>query len=272
MTTISVFDFHDYKVFLEALSAQRASLQRGFRSRLAEALDCQNAYISQVLNTHANFSLEQGFKISQFLQLTGKETRYFILLIEHARAGTADLRAYFETDLRELREKHLDIKERVGSKQLSSEDQSIYYSSWMHATVHVLTTIPKFRTASAIAEALSLEMRVVTEVLLFLLQTGLLVEKKNELHPGETQLHLGKDSPHIRQHHANFRIAAIQSLSSKIDRDLHYSTVSSLSVSDAEKLKSKLVQVIQEYVETVKPSKEEALYNFNLDFYNMIKK
>jgi hypothetical protein len=54
--------------------------------------------------------------------------------------------------------------------------------------------------------------------------------------------------------------------------DIHYSTVSSLSIDDVEKIKSKFVQAIQDYVQTIGPSKEEALYNFNLDFYSLIRK
>lgn len=42
-----------------------------------------------------------------------------------------------------------------------------------------------------------------------------------------------------------------QSLTTSKDNDIHYSTVSSLSLDDAEKLKLKMVQVIQDYVETI---------------------
>lgn len=75
----------------------------------------------------------------------------------------------------------------------------------------------------------------------------------------------------IRQHHINWRIAAIQSLISSNASDIHYSTVSTLSKADVEKLRGEMVQLIERYVETVKPSAEEVMYGFNLDFYSLVK-
>ncbi|MGZ3744028.1 MAG: TIGR02147 family protein [Pseudobdellovibrionaceae bacterium] len=270
---VKIFEFTDYKLFLASIEEERASFQRGFRSRVAEVLGCQNAYISQILNTHANFSLEQAIKIAEFLQLDEIETRYFLLLIELARAGTSALKEFFSKDIEVLRAKHLNIKERVpNAKNLTPENQSLYYSSWLYPTIHMLVTIPNYRTIPKIAAALRVEDHIISEVIWFLITSGLVVETKGHLMPGPTQIHLSKDSSHIRQHHSNWRIAAIQSLTTKNDSNIHYSTVSSLSYDDAEKLKTKLVKVIQEYVEIIQPSKEETLYNFNLDFYSLLKK
>src|SRR4051812_19263358 len=105
----SVFDFNNYKAFLQHLEDHRSAVRRGFRSRLAEALACQNAYISQVLNGSANFSPEQGLKIANFLGINAGETRFFLVLIEHARAGTRELRDFYQRDLDEMRDRFLDV-------------------------------------------------------------------------------------------------------------------------------------------------------------------
>ena len=270
---ISIFEFSDYKAYLKALELQRSQFQKGFRSRLAETLDCQNAYISQILNTGAHFSLEQGLKVSTFLRLTEIEIRYFILLIERSRAGTKELRAFFEKDLEALRERRLDIQGKVPkTRTLTFEDQSLYYSSWVYPTIHMLVTIPHFGSITKIVSVLGISEDFAREVILFLVTTGLINEKDGELVSGTTQVHLSIDSPFIRQHHNNWRAAAIQSLNSFDTKGLHYSTVSSLSNDDVEKIKSKFIKVIQEYVEVIAPSKEETLYNFNLDFYSLLRK
>ena len=67
------------------------------------------------------------------------------------------------------------------------------------------------------------------------------------------------------------RIAAIQSLHQMENRDLHYSTISSLSKKDALRLRALLMKTIQDYVKIVQPSKEEAIYNLNIDFYELLK-
>ena len=159
------------------------------------------------------------------------------------------------------------------SKTLSESDQSVYYSSWHYTAVHLLTTVPGYQTAERIAEGLNLPQFVVNKILLFLVQTGILVEnKKGELEAGNVLIHLNRESPHIRQHHTNWRVAAIQSLALENADDLHYSTISTLSRADAEKLKAEMVRMIESYVETVKPSKEEEMVGFTLDFFRLIKK
>src|ERR1051326_4211294 len=96
MTLKRVFEFNEYKTYLNHLEQQRSHFSRGFRSRLAEEIGCNNAFVPQVLNTHANFSLEQAIKICAYLKLLGDEERYFLFLVEHARSGTPALRERFK--------------------------------------------------------------------------------------------------------------------------------------------------------------------------------
>ena len=269
---ISIFDYGDYKLYLKAIEAERASFQRGFRSRLAEALNCQNAYVSQVFHTKSDFSPEQAANIAEFLRLGELENRYFVLLVLHARAGTPQLREFFKRDIDLIKMNNLNISGRVpAGKDLSSDDQNTYYSNWLYPTIHILVTIPKYRTVYKIGAALGIDENVINEIILFLISSGLITEKNGVLLPGLTQLHLKKESSQIRQHHTNWRLSAIHSLAAMKKTDIHYSTISSLSYEDAEKLQLKFVQMIQEYVETITPSKEETLYNFNLDFYRLTK-
>jgi uncharacterized protein (TIGR02147 family) len=129
-----VFEFDDYKRFLGHLEKEKSHFSRGFRSRLAEAVGCNNAFISQVLNTHANFSLEQSLKVCTYFNFSPDEVRYFLLLVEFARSGTKPLREHFLNLLNELKEKNLNIKDRVKQQTaLTPEAQSTYYSHWYYA-------------------------------------------------------------------------------------------------------------------------------------------
>lgn len=268
----SVFEFDDYKAFLKATEKSRAHFERGFRSRLAEALGCQNAYISNILNKESHFSLEQSLKICMFLKLSITERKFFLALVEHARAGTQELRAHFNAEISAMRTKHLALKDRVGTAfTISTEAQSIYYSHWSYAAIHMLTTLPGHRDVNDVAEALRLPIETVRSSLLFLSSVGLVKEQRGRLLPGPSHIHLGRDSHQIRQHHTNWRLAAIESLVHVGEADVHYSTVSTLSAADAEKLKARFAREIENYVQTVRASPEEALYGFNLDFYSLIK-
>lgn len=266
------FDFKNYKIYLEYVEKSRKSYERGFRSKLAESLGCQSGYISHVLNGDAHFSLEQTMGVAKFLNLTSREKKYLLLLVEFARAGTSDLRTHFNEELKILLDQHHNIKERIGdSKILSETEQSIYYSSWHYLAVHVLSSLSEHSDAKSISYALKIPEEVVGKVLLFLIQANILKDEAGMLSPGVTQVHLNRESPLIRQHHTNWRIAAIQSLMNDNRNDIHYSTVSTLSKVDAQKLRSEMLQLIERYVETVRPSEEEVMYGFNIDFYNLIK-
>ena len=92
----SVFDFKDYKAYFRDCEQVRKSLERGFRTKLAEFIGCQSGYISHVLNDSAHLSLEQGYKAAVFLSMSERERKYLLLMIEAARAGTKELRAHFD--------------------------------------------------------------------------------------------------------------------------------------------------------------------------------
>ena len=77
----SIFTYTQYKTYL--LAVEQSSVVKGYRSRLAEATNCQNAFVSQVLNGEVNFSLEQALKIANFLHLQGDEYQYFLWMVEY---------------------------------------------------------------------------------------------------------------------------------------------------------------------------------------------
>ena len=271
MANKNVFDFSDYKVYLAYLEKEKSFFSRGFRSRLAEEMGCNNGFISQVLNTHANFSIEQSLTISRYFKLTPDEERFFLLLVEQARAGTKILREHYQALLDELKDKYLNIKGRVKKQTaLLPEAQAIYYSHWYYAAIHMLVTVPKFRTVRDVAKALGLNEALVRRVMAFLLSCELLIEKNGSFVTGPSYLHLDRESPNISKHHSNWRMVAIQSLEREDKNDIHYSTVSTLSSKDVDDLRLRFVEVIQNYVQTVSESKEETMFCFNLDFFKMI--
>src|SRR6185437_2114301 len=100
----SVFDFRSYKEFL-FWYVDGASKSRGARTQLAAHAGCQSAYISQVLNGAAHLSLEQAEKISRGIGQTSEEGTYFLLLIQHDRAGTPSLKSHFSNQIQEILDK-----------------------------------------------------------------------------------------------------------------------------------------------------------------------
>lgn len=267
----SIYSFISYKIYLKAVEAARITVQRGFRTRMSEAIGCQNAFISQVLNGDAHLSLEQAIECARFLELDSNEEKFFLLLVQLARAGSKSLKEHFEAEVIRLREESLNIEKKVSvNLSLSEAAKTQYYSKWYYAAIHVLVSIDGFQTIDKISQALKLSRARVQNALLFLLESNLVEENNGIFKQGNAQLHLSKNAPQVFSHHQNWRLRAIEHLHSEsYEQDVHYSTVSSLSHSDAAELRRRLLQTIEDYVQIVRPSKEETAYAFTLDFFKL---
>jgi uncharacterized protein (TIGR02147 family) len=264
----SIYEFENYKNYLKNFEESQGTFIKGFRSKLAAEMSCQSGYVTHVLNGHAHFSLEQAYRIRSFLGQSEAESKYFLQMVHLARAGTNELKNLMHVELLQLKETQQNLKNRVGeSKALTEKDQAVYYSSWIYSAIHVLVSLPGFNDIKKISESLRLTEDVVKYAAQFLVRAGILIEHSGRIKPGQTQVHLQKQSDFITQHHQNGRLAAIQSLTDRRKFNLHYSTMSSLSKADAESLKMEMLAMIQNYVEKVRPSKEEIAVAFNLDFF-----
>jgi uncharacterized protein (TIGR02147 family) len=266
----SIFDFNDYKDFLREWLKSLPGRGRGKRTELASAMNCKLAYVSQILNGDAQLSLEQAEILARYWGFSKDETEFLFLLVQLGRAGTENLRRFFLTHVEQTRAKRAVLKERFGVAEGMSElDRARYYSAWYFTAAHFLLTIPHFRSRAEISRRLDLEPQKVAEILDFLVKAGLAIQEGDRFLPTKMTIHLGNDSPEIIKHHANWRTRAIIASESETAADLHYSSVMSLSKSDAKKIRELIVQQIEQVREKVLPSPEEELYSFCLDWFTV---
>ena len=123
---------------------------------------------------------------------------------------------------------------------------------------------------SGLQDYLGLKPEVVSRVLEFLVDNGLISYDKGKYSMGQTNIHLGKDSTNIHKHHSNWRTRSLQSLDNLQDtNDLHYTVAGSMSRTTALELKERFIQLIQENLKTISTSKEEVLYCNTIDFFEV---
>ena len=265
----NVFDYEDYKTYLRD-RFETSGKTRGLRTRLAEMLHCKNAFISKVLSGEFHFSLEASLQISEFLGHTTEEQDYFLLLVQHARAGSKALELHFERKLKAIRERRQLVRSRIkAGRALNEREQSIYYSSWLYAAIHTLASIPTLQTREALARHLAVPLEEIDLCLEFLIEAGVLVQKSGRLQIGSAQIHLGRNSPMIKSHHSNWRVRAIQALDQRSQTALHYSSVISLSQADWARVRELLLKSIQGVDEITGPSREEVALAFSLDLFRI---
>ena len=153
-----IFDYRDYKVYLQAWIARAPGKGWGLQTQMAIKMGCQTGYVSQVLNGNANFSLEHAETLNQYIGHNEEEGRFFILLVEWARAGTVDLRKRFQNEIERILQQRLVLKDRVDiKKSLEPVDQATYYSAWYYAAIHVAVSVPELRTRESLMQYFGLK-------------------------------------------------------------------------------------------------------------------
>ena len=131
-------------------------------------------------------------------------------------------------------------------------------------------TIPSLRSRTAIGKALRLAPDVLAPILDFLSSVGLVVKQADRYFPGTTLIHLDKDSPAIFQHHVNWRLQALAMMhADAAKRDLHYSTVVTMSADDARKVRTLFTQAISDASVVIKASPEEQIFGMNFDLFRL---
>lgn len=262
-----IYQYKDYKDYIKDSLYHQG---HGSRIKLAEAMNCQSAYISNVLNQDAHFSQEQAADAAVFFKLDREEEDFFLLLVLHARAGTKRLRSLYDEKIKSVREKRALLSNRIsGTDALDEVTEAKYYSRWYYAAIHILVTVPTYKNKEAIGKYLGLPHSVVSEAIEFLLDKGLLSTTPTGYVTGKTRVFLKGDSQNIVQHHENWRMRAIESITLGHKEDVHFSSVYSLSRKDFIHIKEKLLGHLQEVREIVKPSKEEEVCVLNLDFFSL---
>lgn len=217
----SVYDFLEYKSYLNSKAGIKGA-RTGVRSGIAVAANCNTTYVSQVLNGDREFNLEQAEKIGHFLGHTSEENHFFLLLVQMNRAGTKTLKEYFQKQIQNILSERMLIRKRLGvSESLSKEQQSIYYSAWYFAAIHVAITIPELQTKEILADYFDLSIAKVSMILDFLSKNGLIKEEKGRYKMGQNHIHLGSDSENIMKHHSNWRLQVMNSLERDNKKDLH---------------------------------------------------
>jgi uncharacterized protein (TIGR02147 family) len=265
-----IFEYLDYKRYLAALIQQKPAGGRGFRARLAEATGVQRTFLSQVLKNNLHFSLEQAERLSRFLGHSLEETTFFMLQVQYARAGTEELRKLFLDQMKKVTSHRLIITNRLkNEKTLSYENEARYYSRWYHQAIRCAVSVPSLRTAEALSKRLELSLKATKESLTFLELAGLVNKNGAHYHPGARHIHLSDDSTIRVRRHTSWLLRSLSALEDQGERDLHFSSVLTLSEEDALAIKSMIVEYIEKIVEKAKPSPEETLYSFCLGYFEL---
>lgn len=266
----SVFEFNSILEFLTDRLGSK-SQRKGLKSSLCKHMNCQTSHLSQVLSGKTQLTLEQGVSASDFFQLSELDKKYFMLLLQKERAGSYELKEYYDLQLKSCLKEKDKLSERLKEEttSLPHDAKEQYYSNWTYLAVHILTSIPGYDTARSIGARLGLTEYETEQILQFLIQYDFVQSYEGKFIIGSRHLHIEKTDPLNLHHQINWRLKALEKVKSKDSSEINYAAVYSLSKKDAEILKENIVKLIKANLKIVAPSKEETMFCTVIDIFKI---
>ena len=180
------------------------------------------------------------------------------------------LKKKMESQILQIQNKALTVKARVPHNiELDDKARNQFYSHWYYSGARLLTSIDDYSSAQTISQKLNLPQKTVHEVVEFLIQYGLCIEKNGLLKMGPKATHLEAHSPLVTRHHTNWRLKGIENMENLGPEELFYTGPMALSVSSMKKIRAVLVSSIEEITNEAVDSKSETLACLNVDWFQV---
>lgn len=265
---MNVFETEDYRQIIKARLAQKPKGGYGQLSKLADAIGVSSTFISQVYAGTKEFSLEQAVLAAEYIGLNNREKEYFILIVQKARAGHPALTSLLDQQIQRFKQVSKEVASHMPEfKTLDEATKATFYSDWIYSAIRQVSALPAHNSIDAISSRLQQPAHLIAEALLFLVESGLCIEKDGEYFLGPSRTHLGPDSPWIKSHHTNWRLRAIDKIHDRNNNKLHYSSPMTLSLKDIPKGRQILLDAIRDLNAIVDKTTSEEFYCVNVDWF-----
>jgi uncharacterized protein (TIGR02147 family) len=264
---MSVFNFEDYRAFIRKRVDAMPRKGHGEFRKMAEFLGIQTSMLSQIMAGHREMNAETAASLCEYFGLNDLESDYFLCLVQIERAGSARLKAQLRRQLEMLHARSAEVEKRVSkTHELDDTARATFYSQWYYSGIRLLTAIEGMTSIDAIVQRVRLPRGAVARAVEFLLSHGLCQSKNGKLSYGPQSTHIGANSPLVTRHHLNWRLKAMENLEGLKPSELVFTSPVVVSVKDAEIIRRKLLDAIEDCVKVVDQSPSERLMCLNVDW------
>lgn len=267
---MNIYEFTDYKRFLNAQIALMPKKGRGQARRLADHLSVNPVVISQILSGARDFTHEQSLDVASFFGLDERATEYLSLLILKSRAGTKRLQTHLAHKIESTRQEALKLKNQVPqNKELTDQDRSIFYSNWYYGALHLMTTMKGSNDLESMAQRFDLSRSKIAEIMDYLISRGLCtVDDRGRHSIGPTMTFIDAESPFINSHHRNWRLKSMEHMAKRKTNDFFYSGPCTVSRKDKEAIRKDLTDLINRFYQRIKDTEPEQMTCLNIDWFD----
>lgn len=267
-----MFSIQNTGKLLKSFISHQPQKGRGLVKNLAELLGVASPQVSQFLSGVKTVTVDQAFLIARYFSWSELETEYWMALVDYERANHHEVKNHFRKKLEKIKKDSLNISKVVSqTTELSDNDKSRFYSSWIFSAVRLYCSIGDGKRVAEIHQAfLEFDPSELNEVIEFLMKTQLL--KKNGLlyEMGAQRTFVPKGSPFLKQHQSNWRLRALERAHVITDEELMFTAPMSISAAGFKKIRKDLQAWIQKITEEL-PSYGDAeeVVCLNLDLFRV---
>lgn len=268
---MEIFEYSNYrKLLADLVERPERGGGRGAQTRLANHLNCQQAFVSRIISDKAELSADQAILTAGFFQLSALEREYWLNLVFENRAGVQALKKYYQEKLKAIREEKKSLSKSIQTgARISEVEKTHYYTDWYYQAIHMMCGLKGSHTIKNLSSRLGISETVTARVVDHLVQAGLVLQKDGQYRIGEGHIHLAAEDPLVWRQHSNWRLQTIQRFSRPAPNDLHYTSIVTCSRKDVEKIKAIMAKAVTEIREVVRQSEDEVVFHYSLDAYEI---
>ncbi len=268
---MDIYNYDDYKKYIKKWLSAQPKRGHGLSAKIAEHVGISTVLVSQILNGDKNLSLEHALLLTDFLNLTSDEQKYFLLLVNYEKAGSQKLKIYFKKEIIEIQKlKTESLKEIIPTDAtLNEADKAIFYSSWLYSTIRLLTSIPKYQNLEALYKKLLISKNELTTKMEFLLEKKLCIKENGQFTMGPQRTHLEASSPYIKTRQISWRVKGFEKMDNNSSTNLFYTAPMSISQNQFLELRKRINILISELNQNVISEKPDKIACLNIDLFDI---
>ena len=267
---MNFFFEEDYREIIRHYTRLQPKKGRGQISKLSHHLGVNSTLVSQVLSGTRKLTEDQAYGVTEYFSFGQNQSYYFILLVQIERSGSPKFRNVLYRQIERLRLEVAELKGRVDpAKKLSFEEQAVFYSHWAYSAVRNLVAIEDENNIYKISERLGLSSSFVGTVVDQLLKYGLIVEEGGRLLKGPSSTYVPPESPLSIRHHQNWRQLSAHKVTQRKKSDFYFTAPLTISQLDRERIRQKIIDLVDETYKIVSESPSEEFLCLNIDLFEV---
>lgn len=150
---INIYQYTCYKSFIRDFVEKKKQLRAEFNyQKMGEITSIPKSYISRVFANKADFSQDQLFKVSNYMDLNLEETEYMSLLLEYSRSAFHQRKKFLKSKIDRIRKLKSNTEDQMNSRPTvhsetigDTEWIEKYYADPMIQIVHIALHIPTYQ-------------------------------------------------------------------------------------------------------------------------------